>query len=335
MRKPARSVLATFFLSSVVAVGCTSASGLWDEMTAPAASDLAFGAPLGPEPRGVATRHPIVLVSGFGTSPTFITFRGVANALRRDGHRVRVADIPPVDSTAVRGAALAREIDAALEQLGASKVNLIAHSAGGTAAREAISKLGYGDRVASVTTISTAHHGTPLADMVLDTTKKLSDETLDAIATFFGERISDLGSNSHFRASFESMAVRNMAAFDASHPDDPRVYYQSWAGIAGLFGHVDPEDDIACEGKRFGGKRVNGAVHAVIVPMAIAIGDRPQDGLVPVESAKHGVFRGCLPADHLDEIGGMAGRPAVDHRTGFDHVRFFRLTAYELSAKGL
>ena len=33
------------------------------------------------------------------------------------------------------------------------------------------------------------------------------------------------------------------------------------------------------------------------------------DGLVPVESAKWGTFLGCVPADHLDEIGQIGGLP--------------------------
>ena len=38
------------------------------------------------------------------------------------------------------------------------------------------------------------------------------------------------------------------------------------------------------------------------------------DGLVPVQSAKWGTFLGCVPADHLDEIGQIAGRAAARAR---------------------
>lgn len=334
MLLPAGRLLASLILaSSLVAVGCASAS---DNAADPASGDsnLSSPAPLGADPKGAAARYPIVLVSGFATSPTFNSFRGVAEAFRLDGHHVRVANLPPIDSTAVRGAALAKEIDATLKEFGASKVNIVAHSSGGTDAREVISKLGYGDRVASVTTISTAHQGSPLADLVLDAVGGVGDQTLDAIATFLGTRFSDMAKDSHFRAGFESMAVRNMPSFNASHPDDPRVYYQSWAGVAGLFGDIDNQDDAACENKRFGGKRINGVVHVTMAPMALAMRGRAQDAMVPVESAKHGVFRGCIPADHLDELGGNANAPAIDPHSGFDHVRFYRLTAYELAAKG-
>ena len=294
-------------------------------------------APLGAVPSGHATRYPIVLASGFATSPTLNNFRGVAEAFAADGHEVVVADLPPFDSTAVRGAALAKTIEAALAKFGASKVNIIAHSSGGTDAREVVSKLGFGDRVASITTISTAHGGTPLADHLLDAVNGASDESLDAIASLLGKTFSDVAADSHLRAGFASMAVRNADAFNAAHPDDPRVFYQSWAGVAGIAGVARAGDDDACEHKRFGNDRESGIIHSFLVPAALLLGDQPQDSLVPVASAKHGTFRGCIPADHLDEVAGgplAPIAPAVNPFTGFDRVRFYRLTAFELAAKG-
>ncbi|MDB4933594.1 MAG: Lipase precursor [Labilithrix sp.] len=318
-------------LPLMLALGCASPDASSDETT----SDLSLGhAVLGNEPQGTATRYPLVLASGFATSPSFNNFTGVAEAFRADGHTVTVADLPPFDSTAVRGAALAKQIDAALAASGAHKVNIIAHSSGGTDAREVISKLGYGDRVASLTTISTAHQGTPLADHLLDAVGGVSDETLDTVAALVGKTFSDVAGDSRLRAGFASMAERNAAAFNAAHPDDARVYYQSWAGVAGLGGFIRAGDDDACEHKRFGGARESGVVHLALVPMALMLGDRPQDSLVPVASAKHGVFRGCIPADHLDEVAGGPFASKVNAVTGFDRVRFYRLLAFELAAKG-
>lgn len=50
-----------------------------------------------------------------------------------------------------------------------------------------------------------------------------------------------------------------------------------------------------------------------------------------VTSARWGRFRGCIPADHLDEVG-QVSNDRSDNRTGFDHLRFFRDLAYELAA---
>src|SRR5207237_9941038 len=46
------------------------------------------------------------------------------------------------------------------------KVNLIGHSMGGLDSRYAVSNLGLGDKVASVTTIGTPHRGSSVADVI-------------------------------------------------------------------------------------------------------------------------------------------------------------------------
>ena len=47
------------------------------------------------------------------------------------------------------------------------KIHIIAHSMGGLDSRYMISKLGMADRVLSLTTISTPHHGSPIADITV------------------------------------------------------------------------------------------------------------------------------------------------------------------------
>src|SRR4030095_16372475 len=125
-------ILAAFFLLT----GCGA-----DESSSPSEEqNLMEVEPLGPEPAGDPTRYPIVLGHGFDASPTNRWgFNGVAEALRRDGHRVYVAIVPPYHSPAVRARALALTVDRALAETHATKVNLIAHSMGGLDARELIS----------------------------------------------------------------------------------------------------------------------------------------------------------------------------------------------------
>ena len=57
--------------------------------------------------------------------------------------------------------------DANRSEVFPKQVHLIAHSLGGLDSRFMISKLGMADRVLSLTTIGTPHHGTPLADIVV------------------------------------------------------------------------------------------------------------------------------------------------------------------------
>ena len=60
----------------------------------------------------------------------------------------------------------------------------------------------------------------------------------------------------------------------------------------------------------------------------------PNDGLVRVEASKLGRFLGCVPADHLDEIGHLLGdAPGIGN--DFDHGAFYRDLVRWLRAQGL
>jgi len=61
--------------------------------------------------------------------------------------------------------------------------------------------------------------------------------------------------------------------------------------------------------------------------------DRPNDGLVRVSDAKWGEFWGCVPADHLDEVGQLLGDdPGGDN--DWDHVAFYRRLVDYLHHRG-
>ena len=64
-------------------------------------------------------------------------------------------------------------IDAILSETGAPKVNLIAHSKGGLEARMAASSLGYGTRIASITTVATPHRGSKTVDRLMKLPRSL------------------------------------------------------------------------------------------------------------------------------------------------------------------
>ena len=60
----------------------------------------------------------------------------------------------------------------------------------------------------------------------------------------------------------------------------------------------------------------------------------PNDGLVTVESARWGRFLGCVPADHLDEVGQLA-HLTPNLLSGFDHKDLYRRITAELHGDGL
>ncbi len=119
---------------------------------------------------------PVVLVHGvlgfnrlmLGGLPIADYFRLIPDALRKDGHVV--PDPPrlnPSGSIAERAQDLKNYLqDRNNVAVSDKKVHIVAHSMGGLDARFAIAKLGMADRILSLTTIATPHHGSPIADIV-------------------------------------------------------------------------------------------------------------------------------------------------------------------------
>ena len=304
-------------------------------------------------------QYPFVLHHGFNASTTNSwSYYQVKETLEKDGQFVVLTEVEPFAGVPTRAATLAKQIEAARitfcsarfptdsNCLGRTKVNLIAHSMGGLDSRYLISKMGLGDRIASLTTISSPHRGTAVADYAL---KVLPDSegragiALNSMIACFGKSFTqdDLARNSDIRAAMESLAESNAVAFSRETPNDSRVYYQSWAGVSRAVGgprYQESQDLVtrACDGKYFGSigradfMEVSLAAGSALVGRGSSVA---QDGMVTVASAKWGNFRGCFPADHLQEIG-QKKRGKADAYTAFDHKMFFRNVASDLAARG-
>ena len=288
---------------------------------------------LGPDPMGAPTRYPIVLVHGFmgsKTSPLW-SFYKLPDALRADGHVVIEADLPPFDAPAARARVLASQIDAAIAQYG--KINLIAHSQGGLDSRYLISSMGYADRVASLTTISSPHHGTAIADKALGFLPGGTDASINTALKALGINTSDV----NVRAALTALAERNAPAFNTANPDRAGVVYQSWAGVSSKTGVASSVDLSVCDGKMLMHPNTMDKLGTLIPSIVWSVvghgGADANDGMATVAGAKHGVFRGCIPADHMDEVGQV--QDTYDKATGFDHLRFYRNVSFELAARGL
>jgi triacylglycerol lipase len=244
-----------------------------------------------------ATRHPIVLVHGyFGFEVLGVSrmkreyFRGVRAALEALGYEVHVARVAPAAAVSLRAAQLARQI----QGIAAVRVNVIAHSMGGLDARYAIAKLGIADRVASLITVGTPHHGTPVADRS---------------ARFFGEwrrlrrTLHALGANVD---GLYDLTTARMEAFNHAVPDAAGVTYASVVGSVGA--HRKDVHAFLAPG------------HAYLARLA-----GPNDGLVPAASQRWGRVLGVVDADHWAQIGWSQG---------FDAGRFYAAIAAHLVELG-
>ncbi|MBI5494097.1 MAG: triacylglycerol lipase [Deltaproteobacteria bacterium] len=268
--------------------------------------------------------YPVVLAHGLNgfrdVGPVDYYFR-VPGALQDAGVEVYVTAVAPYDGSTARARALAAEIDRILAQSGAARVNIIAHSQGGIDSRYLISTLGYGDRVASLTTISTPHRGTHVADLIAGG-GVVAVAIADAWAWLFGELSRDTVNDPNSRAALETLSTAGMEAFNRANPDDPRVRYFSFAGRSNL-----QKADAECGAGERGNPDAVDTIEPALLPTWAYLADSltdpvPNDGLVTVPSARWGRFMGCLPADHADEIGQLADL-FPDLVSGWDHVGFY------------
>lgn len=180
----------------------------------------------------------------------------------------------------------ARVLAGFLAHINADRIDLIAHSMGGLDCRYLISQLDPMHRVRSLTTVSTPHHGSPLATWSIGK------------------------SNACFRwmHSISTPAVHDLtpeacARFNREIVDREDVRYCSYASMR------SPADMMF-----------------ILRPWGrmIAADSGDNDGMVSVASAQWGEFRGVLQADHFELTGWSFALPNARKARPFNHLRFYR-----------
>lgn len=310
---------------------------------APSSTDAPRDVPDAPR---LGPPYPIVLAHGFFgfedfAGIGFITyFYGVRDDLRARGEPlVYTTTVDPFADSTTRGAMLLAQIEAILAETGHARVNLVGHSQGGLDARVVAHERP--DLVASVTTIATPHRGTPISDVVL----RLVDDPrlrdlLDALVRAIGAPIYDaVGAETSVFDALAQFSTPGIAAFNAAYPDAPGVAYYSLSGRSSSRGVVGP----CALGAEMPDFIVRWNIYLdpldplFAIPGAIVserwIGAEVNDGLVSVESARWGRFLGCIPADHLDEVGQLLG-DAPGLLNAFDHRALYRDLVAFLRAEG-
>jgi len=282
--------------------------------------------------------YPIVLAHGFFGFENFAGagfvnyFWNVRDNLAELGEvEVFTPAVDPFNDSTIRGAQLLLAVEAIVDETGAEKVNIIGHSQGGLDARVVAHMRP--DLVASVTTVSTPHGGTPIADYALLVP---GGGAIDVLVQLFGGPLwGSIDGGTSLIASMEQFSTDGIAAFNETYPDQPQVAYASIAGrsdnelaalecatddappfIGNWDGVVDPIDPLFA------------AAEAIIDN-----GGAPNDGLVRVQDAKWGTFLGCIPADHVDQIGHLFGDGSGGDDL-FDHLVFYRNLVGYLRARG-
>ncbi len=237
-----------------------------------------------PQPEFIRIRYPILLCHGFGSLANVIKpspMNDICMLAREHGIVAFAPNITPYHSIKVRAYDWKRIIQIILKKTQASKINIIAHSMAGLDTRYLISKTDMGKYVNTLTTISTPHHGTSLAEWGLSAPAKVRNILIE-IFNWMGNNIYPKMQSDVWAAIQELTRDYVENKFNQEIPDSQDVTYYSYSS--------------AC------GKDTNAPINRLLVPLNNYIYDKEgiNDGFVSEQSAHWGNYAGLTGLSHTD-----------------------------------
>lgn len=242
------------------------------------------------------TKYPVLLVhgTGFRDRKIFNYWGEIPEILEEHGSAIFYSGHDAWANIEDAANQIVNSLNSVLAKTGSEKVNVIAHSKGGIDVRYAIAKLGVSDKIASLTMISSPNHGSKMVDSLCSIFgKKILKFCAFFINIWFrilGDKKPDFFKTTlQFRASF-------MEQFNKEIIDSPSIMFQSFAGKM-----KNPFSDI----------------FMLLLNFVITFSDGENDGLVSVESARWGKFRGTIEGQgffgisHPHEVDGYRTNPRI------------------------
>lgn len=289
-------------------------------------------------PPSNSKEYPILFMHGFmGFSERsvmnvklFDYFNGVKTILEQMGYRVFTPSINPLASIQDRSNQWLGCIDDILEQTSSEKVHIIAHSQGAIDARVLATPIahhcstphsgelygqGYGDYIASITSIAGPHMGSPLADTSYD------DEDNELMLDFVNFVAMMTGSTpKRARLTLDSLSHQYM-----TEVFNPAMKVPNSIPCYTVTGNPSGKKDISA---------MFDLTWQKIMDTALEDGGGENDGFVPLSSARFDSCNAKIPgtdrpqwqhlgdvkADHIALIGIP---PESDSKTQFSHLPLF------------
>lgn len=264
-------------------------------------------------------KYPILLVHGMGFRDyKLVGYWGrIPKALKAMGCDVYFGYQDSNADIETNGAHLAVRIREILTESGAEKINIIAHSKGGLDSRYAISALGMGECVASLTTVATPHNGSKTMDRLMKIPRPLMKFGCLCADCWF-RLLGDKKPNTY--QTLCSFTTAEAAKFNADNRDHDGVLYQSYACVMS-----GARSDL-----------LMWLPHLVVRHI-----EGENDGLLTPEAVKWGIFKGVYRSvgrrgiSHCDEIDLRRRRFSKQQGDGVsDMVEFYTALVSDLAAQG-
>lgn len=188
-----------------------------------------------PEPELVQLKHPVLLCHGYGALVSLVKpspLYDVAMLMRRHHVLAFAPNIVPYAKIETRAARWVKLIHKIVEQTGAEKLNIVAHSMGGLDMRFALSQLNAAPHVSSLTTICTPHRGSSLAELGLNAPATIRNKVIDLL-DWMGNHVYP-GDSSDAIGSVEQLTRKYVTeTFNPSVPDVDGIPYYSYSSALG------------------------------------------------------------------------------------------------------
>jgi len=225
-------------------------------------------------------KYPILLVHGTGSrdDKRMNCWGRIPKAMEKAGADVFYSNQDAWGTTQNNAEIVKKSALTVLSKTGSKKLNIIALSKGGLESRYMIHKLGMSDKVASLTTISTPHHGSKTMDFLCKRLPML----LKFIAVFMNFAYRLYGDeNPDFYNTCRQFTTAYSKKFNIEIPNSSKVYYQSYASAM-----KKPHSDML-----------------LFIPhLFVKKFDGECDGIVSVDSSKWGVFKGIITTERIRGI---------------------------------
>ncbi|SFU44570.1 lipase family alpha/beta hydrolase [Butyrivibrio sp. M55] len=264
-------------------------------------------------------RYPILMVHGMGfRDHKYLNYWGrIPAKLEESGCRIFYGNQDSNAAIETNAKVLADRIKDILEETGAPKLNVIAHSKGGLDIRCAISKYGLGDKIASVTTMSTPHHGSVTVDKLLklpDFLVRFAGKCTDIVFKILGDK------NPDSYSVFKSFSTKEAEKFNEKYPDSKETYYRSYA-----FAMKSPFADM----------------FLWFTSLVVWLVEGENDGLLAPRAVKWGDFKGVVYSNtgrgisHCDEVDMRRCRLSRKQGDGVSDIpEFYKKVVLELADSG-
>ena len=226
------------------------------------------------------TKYPIVLLHGTGSRDReHISCWGrIPKALENQGAVVYFGNQDAWGTIEENAIVVKKNIDAVLSEADCGKVNIIALSKGGLEARYMIHKFDMGEKIASLTTISTPHYGSKTMDFLCNKQKylmKLASVFVNRFYRWLGDKKPD------FYRTCNQFTTAYSKQFNFEILDSDSTYYQSYASLM---------------------KKSHSDMLLFFPHLVVKWFDGDCDGIVSVNSAKWGEFKGVITGNGIRGI---------------------------------